>query len=161
MSCPIDCAGCDRRSSRDERAHAAGSLLRMRLLENATDYSKNHVRGERGRSNRTRASSLHFSCCVRCRCARLTILLLLCDARRAAQANDYPDESTRLHMLRPSLSAYRGRLSAPRRMRASSPPHGLHSVVVAGGSVRSAPVWAYRGLYERVRRLAGARCGSA
>ena len=31
------------------------------------------------------------SCCARCRCARLTILLLLCDA----QASDLPDEATR------------------------------------------------------------------
>ena len=66
-------------------------MLRMPLLESAVDYNKNHVRGERSRSDRTRASFLCSSCCARCRCARLTILLLLCDA----QASDLPDEATR------------------------------------------------------------------
>ena len=73
----------------------AASLPQTPLLENAADYNQNHVRGETRRSNRTRASFLHFSCCVRCRCARLTILLLLCDA----QASDFSDESSRLQML--------------------------------------------------------------
>ena len=76
------------------RAHAAGSLLLMPLVENAVGYNINYVRGEINRSDRTRASSLCFSCCARCRCARLTILLLLCDA----QASDYPDDAPRLHI---------------------------------------------------------------
>ena len=41
-----------------------------------------------------RLYSLHSSCCARCRCARLTNLLLLCDA----QARYLPDEATRLQI---------------------------------------------------------------
>ena len=91
------------------------------------------------------------SYCVRCRCARLTILLLLCDA----QANDYPDEPTRLQMLAAEPFGVLWPSECP-AARASELATARLAHRSGSRSVRSALVWAYRGVYARVRRLDGA-----
>ena len=75
-----------------------------------------------------------------------------CATRRRATFRTTPRA---FRSLRPSPSAYRSRLGAPRIVRASELPYGRHSRC-GSRSVTSALVWAYRGLYERVRRLARA-----
>ena len=87
---------------------------------------------------------LRAACC-RCRClrARTDTTEITYEVREGAQIEPAPHYCTV------------ARLGAPRIVRASELPYGRHSRC-GSRSVTSALVWAYRGLYERVRRLAGA-----
>ena len=142
---------CDRRPSRDERPHAAGSLRRMPLLESAVDYKKNPC--EVREVARIEPAPHFFAPAAALAAAALgSQFFYSCATSRRATFRTTPRA---FRSLRSSPSAYRSRLGAPRIVRASELPYGRHSRC-GSRSVTSALVWAYRGLYERVRRLAGA-----